>query len=80
MQPMSRSTGFRCPSCCAKKGEPHLVDCSRPRQFDSVPNISTEFLIGNCVLSETGEPEDSLTELNTSDGDPDGAENIAADH
>jgi uncharacterized coiled-coil protein SlyX len=26
--PMSRSTGFRCPICCARKGEMHTATCT----------------------------------------------------
>lgn len=25
--PMNQSTGYRCPICCAKAGEPHLPEC-----------------------------------------------------
>lgn len=26
--PMNRSAGMRCPTCCAKVGEPHLPSCT----------------------------------------------------
>lgn len=65
MLPMSRSTGFSCPSCCAKKGEPHLSNCTRPRQFDSFSLSSTGLGLADCGLSETGEPEGLLGDLGT---------------
>jgi uncharacterized coiled-coil protein SlyX len=26
--PMNQSTGMRCPTCCAKQGEPHVAGCT----------------------------------------------------
>ena len=79
MLPMRRSTGFSCPSCCAKAGEPHLSDCTRPRQIDSFSLSSTGLLIGDCCLVDTGEVEDSLDALNTRDDDLDMPEEPAKD-
>lgn len=65
MLPLSRFSGFSCPSCCAKKGEPHLSNCTRPRQFDSFSLSSTGLWLADCGLSETGEQEDLLAGLST---------------
>lgn len=34
MTSLTRSTGFRCPYCCARTGEPHLVECKASEAWE----------------------------------------------
>lgn len=56
MEPLQRSTGFRCGSCCSRAGEPHLPDCRRDKRFDLDPISNT----GVCALELAPVPRDAL--------------------
>lgn len=52
MTSLIRSTGFRCPFCCTRAGEPHLAECKSSEAW--------EVAVGTLPEAEDADPVQEL--------------------